>query len=159
MELLENRILWTAITADVLAQLIKVIVIFFSERRWAWSKFFEAGGMPSSHSAIVTSLAIAIGLVNGWDSTWFAITAVFGILVIHEATGVRRAAGLHAQRLNELAEIWSHLFNNSPKPDTLRTLIGHTYPQVIAGIILGAAVSLMAYYWIGYLTPSPIYTF
>ncbi|MFH1088703.1 MAG: divergent PAP2 family protein [Patescibacteria group bacterium] len=151
IELFENRILWVAVAADILAQVIKVIVVFFTERRWDWSKFFEAGGMPSSHSAFVTSLAIAIGLVNGWDSTLFALAAVFGILVIHEATGVRRAAGLHAQRLNELAEIWSHLFNDSPKPKTLRTLIGHTYPQVLAGMILGAAVSLIAYYWLDYL--------
>jgi acid phosphatase family membrane protein YuiD len=141
-ELLSNRVLWAAFLATFLAQLVKLLVILFAERRWALERMLETGGMPSSHSAAVTALATAVGLEFGWGSPYFAITAVFGSIVMYDATGIRRAAGMHAQLLNELVEELAHLFDESYRPQALQTLLGHTYPQVLVGALIGISTSL-----------------
>jgi acid phosphatase family membrane protein YuiD len=141
-ELLSNRVLWAAFFATLLAQLVKLLVILVAERRWAPERMLETGGMPSSHSAAVTALATAVGLEFGWGSPYFAIAAVFGGIVIYDATGIRRAAGMHAQLLNELVEELAHLFDESYRPQALKTLLGHTYPQVLVGALIGIFTSV-----------------
>ncbi len=143
-ELLSNRILWTAVAADVVAQVLKVLLAFVLERRWAPDRFLETGGMPSSHSAAVAALATGVGMVKGWGSVEFALAAVFSAITMYDAAGVRRAAGLHAQMLNELVQELEHLFQEGYEPEALKTLLGHTIPQVVVGAILGIAVALIA---------------
>ena len=136
-DLLANGPLLVALAATSFAQVIKILIVAATERRFAPERLLETGGMPSSHSAAVTSLAIALGLEYGWDSPWFAVAAVFGGIVMYDATGIRRAAGMQAKMINDLVEELAHLFDVGFRPQALKTLLGHTYPQVLAGALLG----------------------
>lgn len=138
-----NSILWTALLATGVAQILKVLLVVITERRWAFERMLETGGMPSSHSAAVSALATSLGITFGWDSPYFAIAAVFGFIVMYDATGIRRAAGMQAQLINELVKELSHLFDEGFKPNTLKTLLGHTYPQVLVGAMLGVLVGVL----------------
>ena len=140
--LLANQPLLVAVAATVIAQLLKLVIVVLTERRWAFARLLETGGMPSSHSAAVSALAVSMGLQYGWESPHFAIAAVFGSIVMYDATGIRRAAGLQAELINELVSELGHLFDEGFKPQALRTLLGHTYPQVIVGAILGIVVAV-----------------
>jgi hypothetical protein len=136
-ELLANRPLWLAIAATLAAQVLKILIVALTERRFAPERLLETGGMPSSHSAAVTALALAIGLEYGWDSPLFAIAAVTGGIVMYDATGIRRAAGMQAQLINDLVDELAHLFDEGFQPEALQTLLGHTYPQVLVGALVG----------------------
>ena len=140
---LNNQFLWVALLATSAAQLLKVILVLITERRLAVDRLLETGGMPSSHSAAVTSLATSLGLTYGWDSPHFAISAVFGGIVMYDATGIRRAAGIQAELINELVNELNHLFDEGFQPQVLKTLLGHTYPQVLVGAILGIVLGIV----------------
>ncbi|RIH84431.1 Divergent PAP2 family protein [Meiothermus luteus] len=144
-ELLSNQVLWTAILASVLAQLIKLFIYYWVEKRWEWERLAETGGMPSSHSATVAALATGVGLTEGLDSAYFAIAVVLAIIVMYDATGIRRAAGLHAQRLNDLFEEFRAVFQQGPKPEPLKELLGHTYLEVAVGALLGVLFALASF--------------
>lgn len=142
-DIFHNPLLVTAAVAGVGAQLIKVATGLIEERSLhAFARFMETGGMPSSHSASVAALATAAGLERGWSSPHFAISAVFGYIVIYDALGVRRQAGVHAELLNELVVELRHVLDEGFQPESLRTLLGHTGPQVLAGVLLGIAVGV-----------------
>jgi len=128
-------------------QLFKLISDAIIHKRINFRRFVETGGMPSSHSAVVTSLMTLVGLVEGFDSTIFAISFVFSIIVMYDAAGVRRAAGKQASILNQLIN------SKQVKVDTnekLKELLGHTPFQVIVGAIYGVLVGVFAmYFWRG----------
>ena len=145
MDIFSNRILWISFLATIMAQVIKIILVLVTERRWAPDRFLETGGMPSSHSAAVTALATSIGIVYGWTSPYFTIAAIFGSIVMYDATGIRRAAGQQAELINELVNELGHLFDEGFQPQALKTLLGHTYPQVIAGALLGITVAVLSF--------------
>ncbi len=140
---LTNGALFTALIATIAAQLLKVLLILITERRLALDRMLETGGMPSSHTAAVTALATALGLKFGWGSAQFAIAAVFGSIVMYDATGIRRAAGVQAELLNDLVEELGHLFDEGFQPQALKTLLGHTYPQVLVGALVGISTALI----------------
>lgn len=143
MSILSNVALLTGIASTALAQIIKVLTILISEKRFAWDRIASTGGMPSSHSAGVCALAATVGFIDGWDSTCFAIAAGIALIVMYDATGVRRAAGLHAEYLNVIAQELSHIFKkDGQETKALKTLLGHTYLQVIAGMIQGILVAV-----------------
>lgn len=134
-----NRILWIAVIAWAIAQTLKTFTSIRSEGRIDWSKIMGPGGMPSSHSAFVTSLATAIGLTEGWNSGMFAVAFVFAAVVMYEAAGVRRAAGKQARVLNQLMTI---MLKEGHLPATkLRELLGHTPFEVVMGALLGTVVA------------------
>lgn len=135
--LLDNVPLLAAILATVVAQVVKVILVLITERRLMLVRLLETGGMPSSHSAAVAALATSMGIVHGWGSPYFAIAAVFGSIVMYDATGIRRAAGMQAELINDLVNELAHLFDEGFQPQALKTLLGHTYPQVLVGALLG----------------------
>lgn len=139
-----NTPLLAALAAMLLAQIIKVILVFATERRWAFDRLLETGGMPSSHSAAVSALAVSIGAIHGWGSPYFAISAVFGSIVMYDATGIRRAAGMQAELINDLVNELAHLFDDGFRPLALKTLLGHTYPQVVMGALLGILTGALA---------------
>lgn len=101
------------------------------------------GGMPSSHSALVTALATGVGQTVGWSSSEFAVATVFAIIVMYDAAGVRQAAGKQARILNQMID---ELFNEHPEfnQDRLKELLGHTPFEVIAGSALGITISWLA---------------
>jgi hypothetical protein len=141
--LFHNRILEAAILASLLAQVIKTLLTLWIDRRWNWTRLYETGGMPSAHAAGVTALAVSIGLRAGWGSSLFAIAAVFGYVVIYDALNVRRATGQHAERINEIMGRIQHPLDRDDQSQSLKTLLGHTYPQVLVGSLLGAATGLL----------------
>ena len=142
--LFQNVPLMAAGTAWVLAQIVKVPLDYFFTREFNWHLLLSAGGMPSSHSALVTGLAWTIGLEYGFDSPVFAVAFVVAAVVIYDATGVRRAAGEHAKVINRMI---ADLVEGHPlKEKELKELLGHTPRQVFAGIIFGWLVSWAAWW-------------
>lgn len=139
----DNGFLWTALVATLAAQVLKVLLVLVTERRLALDRLLETGGMPSSHTAAVTALATSLGLRFGWASPQFAIAAVFGSIVMYDATGIRRAAGVQAELINDLVEELGHLFDEGFQPLALKTLLGHTYPQVLVGALVGITTALV----------------
>ncbi|HGY09142.1 MAG TPA: divergent PAP2 family protein [Oceanithermus profundus] len=140
-ELLANEVLWAAVIANVVAQSLKLVVYYLLERRWSWERLLESGGMPSSHSAMVTALATGVGLTAGLDSVAFAMALVFAMIVMYDATGIRRAAGQQAELLNDLVEELRTVLHEGFKPTPLKELLGHTYLEVLMGALLGVAVA------------------
>ena len=140
---LSNGTLLTALAATGAAQILKVLLVIVTERRVALGRLLETGGMPSSHTAAVTALATSLGLRFGWGSPQFAIAAVFGGIVMYDATGIRRAAGVQAELINDLVQELAHLFDEGFQPQALKTLLGHTYPQVLVGALVGISTALL----------------
>ena len=134
-----NRILWAAVISWAIAQTLKIFTSLRQDHRIDWPKIMGPGGMPSSHSAFVTSLAVGIGLTEGWDSGMFAVSFVFAAVVMYDAAGVRRAAGRQARVLNQLMTI---MLKEGHLPATkLRELLGHTPFEVVIGALLGTGVA------------------
>ncbi len=137
-----NVVIFTGLASTFIAQIIKVVSILVTERRFAWDRIASTGGMPSSHSAGVVAVATSIGIMDGWGSTTFAVAATLALVVMYDATGVRRAAGLHAEYLNVIVKELSHIFKqDGHEQKALKTLLGHTYLQVIAGMLQGILVA------------------
>lgn len=138
LELLQNKPLIAGLLAWALAQIIKIPLDYLTTRRWNWALFFTTGGMPSSHSSLMTATTLAIGLYNGFDQPVFALGLAITMIVIYDAAGVRRQAGIHAQRINVLFGelLRGHIFNERD----LREVLGHTPLEVIGGILLGLVV-------------------
>lgn len=140
MDFFANKMIWSAFWGMVVAQVLKVIIILIFERRLDFQRIKETGGMPSSHSATVAAITTTCGMLYGVASPYFAICLIYGSIVIHDATGVRRAAGKHAEILNNLVSELSHLIEQGKNEKALKTLLGHTYPQVFAGTIVGVII-------------------
>ena len=141
--IVHNQLLLVSLIACLIAQAAKLIIHFIQHRKLNFRTLVETGGMPSAHSAFVTSLATGVGQTAGWDSTEFALASVFAFIVMYDATGVRQAAGKQARILNQIIdELFSedHIFSEA----RLKELLGHTPFQVIVGFTLGVAVSWVA---------------
>jgi len=138
-QLASNSVLWVSFLAWFIAQASKVILTVLTHKRLDLRRFVGSGGMPSSHTALVVSLATALGEINGYDSYIFALSLVFAFVVMYDAAGVRRAAGKQAAVLNEIVE---RLQEGKDVPqEKLKELIGHTPIEVIVGAILGFVVA------------------
>jgi uncharacterized protein len=139
--LLDNRILMAALLAWVVAQVSKTIYELFRFRQLKFSRLVSSGGMPSSHSALVTGLATATGRVAGLASPLFAIAFVLACIVMYDAAGVRRAVSIQARILNQMID---EAFQGKPfAEERLRELIGHTPVQVLVGGLLGVGIGLI----------------
>lgn len=137
-----NSILFTAFLGWFIAQLLKMIFVLMHDRKLDWTRMIGSGGMPSSHSAFVTSLAMSVGLKDGFYSTTFAIAVVFAMVVMYDAAGIRRAAGQQAQVLNRLIEQWN---NSETREKQLKELLGHTPVEVFAGAVLGVIIAILRF--------------
>lgn len=138
--ILDNTILISAATAWLTAQILKVLISFILLRKLNLHLILSSGGFPSSHSATVSALGIGIGKYYGWDSPIFAVAAVFGMIVLYDATGVRRAAGKQAEVLNQLIE---RLYHGPVPVQKLKELIGHTPFEVFGGVSVGLIIGLL----------------
>ena len=140
---LTNRHMLTALVAMALAQILKTFFDYWRTSSWQKALLFSTGGMPSSHSSLAMSLAVSIGLYEGFDTTLFAVSAVLALVVMHDAQGIRRAAGQQAEAINFL---FSKLEGQGIKLDKkLKELLGHRPIEVMAGAVLGLIVSLVTY--------------
>lgn len=139
--LLSNQVLITSLLAWASAQIIKAVLFAIMNRRFDITRLFGDGGMPSCHSATVTSMAVSSAIVCGFDSPAFALSAIVAIIVMHDAMGVRLETGKQAKLLNELMEkLTDSGFSNEEK---LKELVGHTPLQVLCGGLVGLAVALL----------------
>lgn len=142
----QNKIVVTCFFSYLAAQLLKIIIVLIDEKRLDFRLLFASGGMPSSHSSTVMTLFLLTGLYSGWTSTETAIAVILAVIVMYDASGVRRAAGEQAKVLNEIMELVEH--KRMVTGEKLRELLGHTPLQVFAGAVLGIAVALISYYFI-----------
>jgi uncharacterized protein len=141
--ILDNHVLAISLLACLLAQVFKLLIELLRNGKVTFRTLVTTGGMPSAHSALVTSLAAGVGQTAGWSSAEFAIAFVFAIIVMYDAAGVRQAAGKQARILNQLVD---ELFSDHPNfnEERLKELLGHTPFQVIIGSILGVVISWIA---------------
>ncbi|WP_017756292.1 divergent PAP2 family protein [Calidifontibacillus oryziterrae] len=157
MELFTNFPLWAALFSIFFAQFIKVPITYITTKKIDWSLLTSTGGMPSSHSGAVTALATAIALQEGLGSPLFAIATISGIIVMFDATGVRREAGEHATVLNKLVMEFQRFVEEAkswPKKEEfekrkeLKELLGHQPIEVFFGALSGIFLTLLLYYLI-----------
>ncbi|WP_226678785.1 divergent PAP2 family protein [Mesobacillus jeotgali] len=155
MELLTNFPLWASLAAIFFAQFVKVPIQYIATRKIDWSLLTSTGGMPSSHSAAVTALATGVALETGLDSAVFAVAAVFAIITMFDASGVRRQAGEQAIVLNQLVADFGRFaqeakgWQNKPeqeKQKELKELLGHKPIEVFFGGLTGVILTLLLHY-------------
>lgn len=145
IELLENRILITAVLGWFIAQTMKVILVLIQNKRLDWSRFVGSGGMPSSHSSFVISLTTAVGYTEGVASPLFAICAVLSFVVMYDASGVRRATGIQAKVINKLVDTYEESEDVEISNEKLKELIGHSPIEVLAGAIVGLLTAIIIF--------------
>lgn len=145
-ELFTNPFLITSTSSWLIAQVMKVIINFCVTRQLSWERLFGDGGMPSGHSATVSSLAIFAALRCGCGSFEFAVTAILAIIVCHDAMGVRQETGKQAVIINEMVLQFEKLMKQDITDIDLKELVGHTPLQVIAGITVGICNALIMHF-------------
>jgi uncharacterized protein len=142
-----NEIIWLPLTVAFGVQVYKFIYEWVLRRDFDLRVLTRSGGMPSSHSAMVTSLASAIGYRQGLSSDMFALSAIFAFVVMYDATGVRQAAGKQAKVLNQIIR---ELFSGQPvSEEELKELIGHTPFEVFVGAAIGILYTLTWLHFFG----------
>lgn len=141
-DIFKNEILQTAVLSWFVAQMIKILLTLFKEKRLDFTRLFGSGGMPSSHASFTVSLAVSVGFSSSFSSIEFALAAAFAIVVMYDATGVRRSAGEQAAILNKIIDrIGKETISETSKK--LKELLGHTPVQVFAGAILGIFIAII----------------
>lgn len=136
-DFISNKFFITAVVSWTVAQVLKAFIYAIINKTWDFSRLFGDGGMPSGHSATVSSLAAISALTYGFGSFEFAISGILAIIVCHDAMGVRLEAGKHAKLLNILVDSFEKFSKNELPEVVLKEFVGHTPLQVISGIILG----------------------
>lgn len=143
--ILQNRILIAGCVAWLLSQIAKLVIHLIIHKRLVWERLLGDGGMPSSHSATVTAVAVTAGLRCGWDSPIFAVAAVLALIVMHDAMGVRQETGKQARVINDMVELINSMGRGElTLEETLKEFVGHTRRQVIVGAVFGGVVALVA---------------
>ena len=141
-DLTHNIIFMSAITGWFVAQVLKTIIHIIVNKQFVAERLVGGGGMPSSHSATVCALATATGIRYGGGSFEFALAAVFAIVVMYDAMGVRQETGKQGKVLNEMMEIFTQMGKNIDAEKALKELVGHTPLQVLMGAILGIIIAI-----------------
>lgn len=144
-DMLQNPFLITAFSSWFIAQILKVIINAVVHKKIILERLFGDGGMPSGHSATVTSLAVVSGLIYGFSSFEFAVTAVLAVVICHDAMGVRLETGKQAVAINEILRSFSILTKDQLPEAKFKELVGHTPLQVAAGMLLGMLNAIFMY--------------
>lgn len=139
-----NIALWVPVSIAFLVQFFKVLWEWTRTGKLDWRIFSRSGGMPSSHTALVCSLATVMAIQYGLDSPYFAIAAVLAFIVMYDATGVRQQSGKHARILNQILR---ELFSGQPiSEEELKELLGHTGFEVIIGLVVSVVYTMIVMY-------------
>jgi len=146
---LDNRLLIATLTAWFLAGVLKVPIEYLRSKEWNWALIFSTGGMPSTHTAVVSAVSLGTGLWVGFDSPLFAVCIVLTMVVVYDATGIRRQAGRHAALLNAiLDEVARGHTLKQQQEEQLKEILGHTWIEALVGIAWGSViVFLFWFYW------------
>lgn len=143
-ELLKNFPLVAALVSMLAGQALKIIYYYIVDRKINFMHFFESGGMPSAHSAMVAALVVGTGISYGWSSGYLAISVAFACIVVYDAVGVRRATGYQSAILNRIIE---DLYKSGRiSTDKLHEFMGHTPLEVLCGLVLGLCIALALYF-------------
>ena len=137
--LFTNRVLIAGLTAWGLAQIVKVPLNYLVTRRWDWALLLRSGGMPSSHSALLAAITHATGLYEGFGTPMYALGVAISMIVIYDATGIRRQAGKHAEIINKMILDLAH--GHPLQEETLLEVLGHTPLEAAGGLLLGLVVA------------------
>ena len=141
---MDNSVLFWSLLSCILAQFFKIIFYFFSSGKIRYGIMFETGGMPSSHSALITGATSGIGFELGFDNPIFALAITVSLIVMYDASGVRKSAGIQAAEINKLSK------ELDPKSQVnLKETLGHTKLEVIVGSVLGPLITLPGIFFIG----------
>ena len=138
-----HPVAFAALLAGLCAQLLKVLIETVRTRRSSVLRFFDNGGMPSSHTALVTVLTIGVARDVGVQSPLFAVTLLFSLYFVFEAAGLRQEVGNQARLLNDLVDELRHTHHVDPR--RLKELVGHTWGEVVGGFVCGLVVAAIAY--------------
>ena len=142
--ILHNPVFFAALAASLLAQILKLPICYLRTGDWDWSLLFTTGGMPSSHSAVVTAAAVGVGHYAGFDTPLFGLAFAIASVVIYDATNIRRQAGFHAQQINRIIKA---MFAGEVKPGEdfkeLREVLGHSPAEALGGIVLGILINFV----------------
>jgi acid phosphatase family membrane protein YuiD len=141
--ILNNHVLMVALMACLAAQIMKLPIELVKNRKFNLRYLVTTGGMPSAHSSFVGALAAGVGQTMGWESPDFAIAAIFAIIVMYDAAGVRQAAGKQARILNQIIDEFFEEDHNLNEA-RLKELLGHTPFQVLVGLGLGITIAWIA---------------
>lgn len=144
LQVLNNRALIASLLAWGIAQVLKMPVEYFRARKWNWALLLRAGGMPSSHSALVASIAHGVGLTAGFGSASFGLAVVLAMIVIYDAAGIRRQAGLHAELINLLIRDLREGYPLRHRKE-LSEVLGHSPLEAMVGVLLGIAVAQIVF--------------
>jgi acid phosphatase family membrane protein YuiD len=132
-----------ALSAGFLVQFIKFLAHALRHRQVNFTRLVGTGGMPSSHSASVAALTTSVAFLEGTDSALFGVTLFFSLVIMYDAAGLRRAAGLQARVLNRIVE--DHYAHRGVLAERLSELVGHTPIEVFVGAALGVLYGLVWY--------------
>lgn len=142
-----NYILEISALSMIIAQVSKLFTKYFVKGEWDFAVIMSTGGMPSSHTALVTTLTTTLGLIYGFTSVEFAMSFVFSAVIIHDAMGIRYEAGKHASVLNRIAKDVEYIMKREDHYDErFKELLGHKPIEVFIGFLLGIAVGLIGYF-------------
>lgn len=141
-KVITNKYLYVPLLVWICIQTYKVIYELIKTKKFNFKRIIGAGGMPSSHSAVVTTLATMIGKYEGLDTPIFAMAVIFSLVVMYDAAGVRRAAGKQARLLNKIVDTPG--LSRVEVQEKLVEALGHTPLQVLVGAIIGIAVGVLA---------------
>tara|TARA_Y100001968_G_scaffold308020_1_gene326354 strand:+ start:39 stop:554 length:516 start_codon:yes stop_codon:yes gene_type:complete len=144
--ILDNAVLAWGLIACGLAQFSKLFFELFFNQIWRPAVLFETGGMPSSHSALVSGTAAGIGLQLGFDDPMFALATTIAFIVMYDASGIRRSAGLTAAKVNQLSK---DLVKDASDDVSLKESLGHTKIEVLVGSLFGPTVAMLGIFFIG----------
>ncbi len=144
-----NSILIATLIGWMLAQVIKIPLEYVRTKQLNWALILSTGGMPSSHTAVVSGLAMGIGLWEGFDTPLFAISFVLAMVVVYDATGIRRQAGQHAQLINAIINDLAagHPIKEQQQKE-LKELLGHSWIEAIGGIAWGMLIAWV--FWLAW---------
>ena len=144
IDLVSNPFLLTGVSSWFIAQVFKTILHLIVYKKLDFERMYGDGGMPSSHSATVTAIAVMTGFRCGWDSPIFAVAAVLALIVMHDAMGVRQETGKQAKVINSMVELINSFGRGELTPEeTLKEFVGHTRRQVVVGAVLGGVIALV----------------
>lgn len=138
-QLFTNTIFQSAFYAWLIAQVLKVFTFYLTQKEFDLFRLIGSGGMPSSHSALVMGLSTSIGLKHGWNSSIYILSLVFSLIVMYDASGVRRAVGKQAIILNRM--IKNYYQKKNIENVKLKELVGHTPVEVFFGAALGIFIA------------------
>ena len=144
IELLDNNVLFWSLISCLSAQLLKVIFNYFTNGEIRFGIVLETGGMPSSHSALITGSSAGLGLELGFGDPIFALAVAVSLIVMYDASGIRKSAGLQAKQINKLSKKL-----DPQNEEKLTEALGHTKKEVIVGSMLGPLITLPGMIFLG----------